>query len=61
MLAQARLEMFAQNLALIITAVVLLSMAFVLLVLVWTLVETLLAAWVGAWLYREVDAGASGA
>jgi hypothetical protein len=36
-----------------------LSMSFVMLVLVWTLVESLLAAYVGAWLYQEEEAGAS--
>ena len=35
------------------------SMSFVMLVLVWTLVETLLAAYVGAWLYQEEEAGAA--
>ncbi len=32
-----------------------LSMSFVMLVLVWTLVESLLAAYVGAWLYQEQE------
>ena len=36
-----------------------LSMSFVMLVLAWTLVESLLAAYVGAWLYQEEEAGAS--
>ena len=35
-----------------------LSMSFVMLVLVWTLVESLLAAYVGAWLYQEQEAAA---
>ena len=36
-----------------------LSTSFVMLVLVWTLVESLLAAYVGAWLYQEQETGAS--
>ena len=32
--------------------------SFVMLVLVWTLVETLLAAYLGAWLYQEEEGGA---
>ena len=35
------------------------STGFVVIALIWTLVEALLAAYVGAWLYQEEEAGAS--